>query len=225
MVGSIFSTYSESSKESGLDFVYSDSNIEFLDNIEDFISDVDFIRNESKVDLAKERKKLFDHISGLFDENRHETNFSSPYKVNAPDASAEAFADRVFYAIRNSSFEEGQLSAADIELEKILNDKGKEFLLNVFTLLWNRCFASNYLAFAHFLNCVQNISYFVSSDEFVVYACTAIAHKNLVVREAGVALFEQWDDPKYIHTLENIADTGVDWLDSYKREVIEGLRR
>ena len=225
MVSSILSTFYENSKESAFDYSFSDSNIEFLDNIKDFITSEEPLRSGSKYEVDRERELILKSIAKLFDDDPHETGYSSPYKLNIPDASASALADRIFYAIKNNSFDEGQLSVADLELEKVLNERGKEFFLSVLTLLWNRCYASDYLAFAHFLNCIQNISYFISSEEFVVYACTAISHKNLVVREAGVALFEQWDDPKHAPILENVADTGVPWLDSYKREVIEGLRR
>lgn len=32
-------------------------------------------------------------------------------------------------------------------------------------------------------------------------------------------------NPKYCSTLENVGDTGIDWLDQYRLDVIDELRK
>lgn len=134
------------------------------------------------------------------------------------------FSDKVVYAIRNSSFEEGNLSPADFIVEEALETYGEHFAHKLLNNVWQVFYSDvNQDYHAHFLNVIKNISYKIDYNLFRPIAISAYAHSDVLIREYGISLFEGWDDPSDRYILENTADSGIPWLDQYKREVIENL--
>lgn len=205
---------------------FSDTGILFFDNIDDLASES--IRDSDSGSVLRGRDRELDQIKALLDAVNDlvsESSLSSHFDaIKSFEDSAEKSAYKVFSIIKDSSYQEGMNSRADVELDQILKNKGEGFLYETFRELWKLCFRSkNSFDFAHFMNCVKNISHKVDESEFLTYAVSAVAHKDILIRESGIAVFEGWDKKEFLPYLENLADTGVDWLDSYKYDVISSL--
>lgn len=213
---------------SGLEDVFFEEEYLFSSDIkleeENYLSSSDVIMEDFDVfPLKKKYTSLKEQKTSNWlveDASRHSTKYQDGAKKDiAPPIIA-----KVYSTIENSTYEEGKLSPADRELEDILEKHGAEVLYEVMNGLWERSYASKkHSDLGHFLNCVINMSFYVETDYFLPYAISAIAHKDTFIREAGIAIVESWGDKKYKAHLENVADTGIEWLDGYKNEVIESL--
>jgi hypothetical protein len=145
-------------------------------------------------------------------------------KEDFEKSSLTTYVNRLVSAIKNSSYEDGCLSPADFVVEQALESHGEDFVYKIVNQAWQVFFVSANQDFhAHILNVVKNLSYKVDRSLYVPIAIAAYSHKDVVTREAGLSVFESWDDPSHRDILESVADSGIEWLDSYKRDVIENL--
>ena len=146
----------------------------------------------------------------------------SDYSINS--RTLTKCTDKVIHAIRNTSFEEGNLSPADFIVEEALEAYGEHFTNKLLNNVWQVFYSdANQEYHAHFLNIIKNISYKIDYKLFRPIAISAYTHHDVLIREFGLSLFEGWDDPADKALLESTADSGIPWLDQYKREVIENL--
>ncbi|MGM0986551.1 MAG: hypothetical protein ACQEXI_06130 [Pseudomonadota bacterium] len=195
----------------------------FIDNAEDLISDLDDYFNKvydeiigGKISSEKDLRSTWSDVHG--------SKFSSESSLEDEELVVERNKERILSLIKSNSFEEGQLSPADRELEGLLDLYGEEFIVKLLGRVWHYCYTSkNQIEHAHFLNILRNISFKVDPSDFVVYAISAFTHDDVLIREASIATFESWDKEDHKKYLESLADSGVEWLDEYKKEVIENL--
>lgn len=131
---------------------------------------------------------------------------------------------RVLGLIKSFTYEEGVWGITDHELVKINDNLGKADFLDICNGLWSECFkAKNQSDHAQLLNSFVNISDVVDSEYFLPYAISAMAHHDVRIKEAAIAMFERWDNVEHRKLLANVSDTGISWLDKYKHDVLETL--
>lgn len=201
-----------------IDSVFSE-NMMFSDNLINVSSDFHRSVNES----VKKNVWLQKDI-GTASVDFQGSKTSSEPDAKEADELIRKSKDRLVLLIKTHSFDEGQLSSVDKEAEHILNRFGEDFLVRVIDKVWHHCYTSkNQMEHAHFLNLIKNLSFMVDCDRFVTYAISAFSHEDLLIREAAISTFESWDKYEYKKYLESVADSGIGWLDQYKREVIENL--
>jgi hypothetical protein len=134
-------------------------------------------------------------------------------------------AKKIFQSLRNYPFEQGYNSFADIELMSLKNEMSEADFYILLPKIWMFCYSSrSTIESLHFLNCLLNLSKDIDSDAFCFCGVAAISHRNLEIKEAGIALFEKMRSPKYCSILENVGTTGVEWLDQYRLDVISELK-
>lgn len=197
--------------------------IYFIDNAEDLASGIDDYFNRFNDKIFGEKVFSEKDLRSTWSD-AHSSKFSSESSLEDEELVVERHKERVLYLIKSHSFEEGQLSPADTEIEGLLSLYGEDFVINLLGKVWQYCFVSkNQVEHAHFLNILRNISYKVDPSDFVVYAVSAFSHNDVLIREASIATFESWDKEEHKGYLENLTDSGVEWLDEYKREVIKNL--
>ncbi|WAL79823.1 hypothetical protein [Shewanella sp. DAU305] len=135
-------------------------------------------------------------------------------------------AKKIYHSLRNYPFEQGFNSFADIELMSLKNEVSEADFYLLLPKIWTYCYSSRTTIEAlHFLNCLLNLARDIDTDAFCLCGVAAVSHKDLEIKEAGIALFEKMRNPKYCSTLENVGDTGIDWLDQYRLDVIDELRK
>lgn len=220
MIKQIDSVYK--SKKSNIRVIYQESSeYSFYDNISDFLSGSDG-GHEKNLDANKQKIIVRQKNTRWGDEkpSKRSTEFNN--KVN--NDLVGSISKKLHSLIKDHPFEDGQLSVVDHELSRILDAYGEDVVVKVLRDLWKLCYiAKNQIEHAHFLNCIRNISYYVDPDEFLTFAIAAIAHKDLLIREAGIATFESWDKEEHEFYLNSLADSGIKWLDDYKNEVMNLL--
>lgn len=168
----------------------------------------DFSVNDINVTLKKNSSKMVSD-PGL------EQTHSNLYR---------GLASKFIYELKNSFFEEGHLSSADHFLEGVFNKYDRDVTFDVINKAWLECYADeNEMAYVHLLNVLQNISSVIGSDRLLTFAISALAHKNIAIKEAAIAAIESWDDPNHKEVLSQVADSGLKWLDNYKYKVIENI--
>lgn len=163
-----------------------------------------------------------------FESSSHVTSIDSNVDINktlAKRDDIEIAASKFFQSLRMYPFEQGYNSFADIELISLKNDMSDSDFYLLLPKIWKICFSSSTTVEAlHFLNCLLNLAKEIDSDAFCFCGLSAISHKDLEIKEAGIALFEKLRDSNYCAILENVGDTGVDWLDQYRLDVISDLK-
>lgn len=128
-------------------------------------------------------------------------------------------------SLQNYPFEPGYQSFADIELQFLRNDISESDFFLLIQKVSKFCLSlRTNTEMLHYLNCLLNLAKDVDTDVFFNCGLSAISHKDIEIKEAGIALFEKMANSEYAQVLENISDTGIDWLDKYKHDVIDDLR-
>lgn len=152
-------------------------------------------------------------------------NIEIPSKPEAKDINLDRIAYKFVQSLQNYPFESGYNSFADIELQSIKNDiADSEFFLLIQKISKFCLTLKTNTEMLHYLNCLLNLAKDVDTDIFFNCGVAAISHKDIEIREAGIALFEKMANSTYADVLENIADTGIVWLDKYKNDVVNDLR-
>lgn len=116
------------------------------------------------------------------------------------------------------------MSPAGFIIEEALECFGPSFVYELINKIWQKSYIDSIQEYhAYILNVIKNISCKIDASHFLPIAIATYAHNDIVIRGAGLSLFESWDNPEYKFMLENVADSGIDWLNKYKQEVIDNL--
>jgi hypothetical protein len=138
---------------------------------------------------------------------------------------ADKYSDKLLSYIKEYGFESGFESPADNLLLEYYNKYGDRQTINILATLWRKSYhtnGTNYITAV--LNLISNITFHIKIDAILfVFASSALNHAELEVKESALALFESWDEPDNLPYIKGMDDTGVEWFDEYKSEVINTL--
>jgi hypothetical protein len=165
-------------------------------------------------------QKITSSVSKTLSSNTLSSNSVSEQKKHVIKCKIQ----KVMTLIKSSPYDEGIWGVTDHELVNIYSRLGNGDFLDICNGLWAECFkAQNQSHHAQLLNVFVNISDVVDAESFLPYAISAIAHQDIRIKEAAIAMFERWDNPEHKPFLEKTSDSGIGWLDQYKHEVMESL--
>jgi len=202
----------------------SESNIKFRDNIDEFVSTPSSEWKKSYNRKSGNLQIIISKFEELSEDILKNSKVSSAFSIKSNNRNPEFYAKKIHKMIKNTSYEDGQLSLVDHELKMIYEGEGESFLHSILNSLWRNCFtAINQAEHAQFLNCIQNISYYMDPSVLLPYAVAATAHKNIQIKETGIATFEKWDMEEHKSILESIDTAELEWLEDYRLEVIANL--
>ena len=132
------------------------------------------------------------------------------------------FNDTLLLIIREQDFEYGYLSAADKYFQESIKQNGFivcEWLNRLFVARF-----SDHIAIIGILRIVSHMDYSMISPYGPTMALAALSHIHYEVRECGIRAFENWERKEHIELLEN-TKCAEKWLDDYRKQVIEDLKR
>jgi len=134
-------------------------------------------------------------------------------------------AKELFNILKNNPFEIGMDSLGDFHIKKLYKEIPEDTCNSILHKVWAKCFGSRFdNATAHFLHCLTEIDTYSDTDCFIAIPISATRHTDIEIKEAGFAIFDAWGDPKYVDVLEAVEDTGISWLDDYKKSIIEDIK-
>lgn len=196
----------------------------FVDNVADLSS----LENSTRlVDRWNHKIQLYSKKSSAADRTiEYWFNFDNVLsRRQVKKVSIELKATQFYNVLRNHTFEMGMISQGDIYLSKLYGEISEDVCNNILHKVWAKCFGGRVDdATAHFLHCLTKIGSYSDTDYFVAIPISATRHVDIEIKEAGLAIFDSWADPKYLSVLEKVEDTGILWLDEYKHSIIEDLK-
>lgn len=137
----------------------------------------------------------------------------------------EETSERIILFFSESGYCEGVKSIADSIIEDTIEVKGLHEAHNLIATLWRKSYCpenstKNYAPAV--LNCIANLSYKLENKEtLATIAASALASSNIETQEAGIALFEYWDDSKFLSYLKGSQKSESLSVTEYKEDVIE----
>jgi hypothetical protein len=196
----------------------------------DLINDCTFSYSDSNgIELVKSQTSSTEKHSSseaLRQDFIHQSNSTTTTLVIDQDTLlADKYSDILLSNIKEYGYENGFESPADHLLLEYFKKYGDKQTINILATLWRKSYyinGVNYLTAV--LNLISNITFHIKIDEILfVFASSALNHAELEVKESALALFESWDDPNYLGYIKGMKDTGVDWFDEYRTDVINSL--
>lgn len=139
----------------------------------------------------------------------------------------EETSDRIILFFSESGYSEGIKSIADSIIEDTIETKGLHKAHNLVATLWRKSYCpdnskKNYAPAV--LNCIANLSDKLDNKEtLATIAASALASLDIETQEAGIALFEYWDDVKFLSYLKGSQKSDSLSVREYKESVIEEL--
>ncbi len=136
---------------------------------------------------------------------------------------AEKNSKKLIRILKQDEFIPGELNKTQLFLENILL-KDKSLFREVFQKTWLSIFPEKDPI--HIINFISMASYFeyeVLEDRADVLVISGCAHIDIRVNEAAIIAIESWEQKKHIEFLKSIKPSGVDWLETYKSNVINIL--
>ncbi|WP_165723914.1 hypothetical protein [Pseudoalteromonas sp. Z1A2] len=154
------------------------------------------------------------------------TGTTSELKNNKGSLEEDSYVSIFLNLLKNNTYEEGICGITEYQFLEFYTKK-YELFNTVCNRVWQECYKSeNQSIHAHYLNAIVNISEELDQsdiDLFLPFAVSALSHKDIRIKEAGVAMFERWDNSEHKGLLSKVDSTGVVWLDEYKNSVLEAL--
>lgn len=125
--------------------------------------------------------------------------------------------------LKQDEFVPGELSKTQLFLENLLL-KNVNLFKEVFQKTWVNIFPEKNTV--HMINFISMASYFeyeALEDRADVLVLSGCAHSDFRVNEAAIIAIESWEQKKHIEFLKAIKNSEVNWLESYKSNVIRIL--
>ncbi|APW49188.1 hypothetical protein O4M77_15720 (plasmid) [Acinetobacter sp. YWS30-1] len=182
------------------------------DNI-DFFKDIDFskfISNESNV--------IHNYLLSSSSKFESATDLTSHLSIEA-----EKNSKKLIRILKQDEFVPGELNKTQLFLENLLV-KNKDLFREVFQKTWLQIFPEkNTIHIINFISMASYFDYDVLDDRADVLVISGCSHIDIRVNEAAIRAIESWEQKKHIDFLKAIKPTEVEWLESYKSNVIKIL--
>ncbi|ENW53825.1 hypothetical protein [Acinetobacter baumannii] len=136
---------------------------------------------------------------------------------------AERNAKKLIRILKQDEFIPGELNKTQLFLENLLL-KDINLFREVFQKTWLTIFPEkNPIHIINFISMASYFEYDVLEDRADVLVISGCAHIDLRVNEAAIIAIESWEQKKHIAFLKSIKQSNVDWLETYKSNVINIL--
>ena len=198
----------------------------FRDNISELVSNINSI--------TAKRQSVLSSIENKFKPNQNYFNSTTFHALveDVRNSSSTSVAEpektniEVAHLLKNILFEDEEEAVVDFKSENYFEEISLTFGKNDTRDILNKVWFESYptkKAHLAFLRLISSISYFFEREDFVTFAISAIANSDNEVKEMGVSLFEQWNNPEHVNHLTAITRTGVPWIDRYIDEVVKNI--
>lgn len=123
--------------------------------------------------------------------------------------------------LKSEDYIEGEVTKSQIFLESLFN-KNANLFGEVFQNVWLKLYSNNY-ELRKYLCIASCMEYEMLKDKADVLVLGGASHADPFVNEAALRAAEAWSDPKFLIYFEQIRVFEFDWLNDYKKSVIEYL--
>lgn len=123
--------------------------------------------------------------------------------------------------LRSEDYIEGEITKCQLFLESLYTKESHVFS-EVFQQAWLRLYNDSY-ELRKYLCIASSLDYEILKDKADVLILGGASHKDYLVNEASLRAAEAWSDPRFLTYLKGIREFEFDWLNDYKKSVIDYL--
>lgn len=123
--------------------------------------------------------------------------------------------------LKSEDYIEGEVTKSQIFLESLFN-KNANLFGEVFQNVWLKLYSNNY-ELRKYLCIASCMDYEMLKDKADVLVLGGASHSDPFVNEAALRAAEAWSDPRFLTYFEQLREFEFDWLNDYKKSVIEYL--
>lgn len=123
--------------------------------------------------------------------------------------------------LKSEDYIEGEVTKSQMFLESLFN-KSANLFGEVFQNVWLKLYSNNY-ELRKYLCIASCMEYEMLKDKADVLVLGGASHVDPFVNEAALRAAEAWSDPKFLIYFEQLREFEFDWLNDYKKSVIEYL--
>lgn len=150
------------------------------------------------------------------------TNGSSVVAEDLKERKIKRSVKTLISLIKTEDYVEGEITKSQIYLESLLA-KDKTVFLETFQQTWVRLFGGDPFYLRTFICISANLSYEVLKDRADVLIVGACNNSDAFVQEAAIRAIESWGNSKHADLLKNMRRFEEDWLEDYKKSIMELL--
>lgn len=123
--------------------------------------------------------------------------------------------------LKSEDYIEGEVTKSQIFLESLFS-KSANLFGEVFQNVWLKLYSNNY-ELRKYLCIASCMEYEMLKDKADVLVLGGASHADPFVNEAALRAAEAWSDPKFLIYFEKLREFEFEWLNDYKKSVIEYL--
>ncbi|HDH1413847.1 TPA: hypothetical protein PIT84_001325 [Klebsiella quasipneumoniae subsp. similipneumoniae] len=123
--------------------------------------------------------------------------------------------------LKSEDYVEGEITKCQLFLES-LYEKDENLFGEVFQNVWLSLYSNSY-ELRKYLCVASSLEYEILKDKADVLILGGASHKDPLVNEAALRAAEAWSDPKFLIYLHELREFEFEWLNDYKKSVIEYL--
>jgi hypothetical protein len=178
---------------------------------------ISFWSQTSIYNSSTEKILSYEWSSAFNDYNKKKRDFDVEYK-------SRKHSEHLIYLLERDDIVAGEISKAEMYLERLYFEDKEVFSesLQKTTLL---SFTEKPYVLSRLLNAVSSLDYEWLNSKADLMVITGCAHNDLAVNEAAIAAAESWGKSCFIGYLEAIRPFSIDWLENYKNQVLDYLRK
>lgn len=136
---------------------------------------------------------------------------------------AEKNSKKLIRILKQDEYVPGELNKTQLFLENLLL-KDMDLFREVFQKTWLSIYPEkNPIHIINFISMASYFEYETLEDRADVLVISGCAHIDIRVNEAAIIAIESWEQKKHIDFLKSIKQSNVDWLETYKSNVIKIL--
>lgn len=170
----------------------------------------------------KKRNNKIANVFGYI--QKTESNGSKSNFKKYEELSVNVICDELLRTLKTDEYVEGECSKTQLLLEKMFEENPIN-ADKAFTKAWLALFSQkNTTNLFNFISICSSLDYSLLNFNADTLVLSCFSHHDPKIKEATIRAIESWENPSFIYYLENMSDIEYQWLDTYKKEVMEYLR-
>jgi hypothetical protein len=201
------------------------ANIDFENNSVIFASHKSSESEQKILDKSYHFEYLNNISSGYYQNDFYVSSATQAISHSGLKSEAEKRAVYLVNLTSKDEFIEGETSTTELYLTSLYKENPAIFAES-FQKTWLKLYElADAEILANFISIISAIDYEWLTDKADALVLGGCSHVDPYVNEATLRAIEAWEEPKHIVYLSNIRAFDINWLEDYRKEVVNYIER